>query len=192
MPDPTLDEVMREAYASSLPSQPIVDTIEIWFDGLKNAAGSDDALYLFDGNNATEVTTDGVPLYAARLEDGARFHAGEIVTFIGVPFRFGLPEMTTAMVAEATIEIDDVKREMAEILEQAALAGKAIEITYRRYLKGAELDGPKALPPPVFHLHDVSAANAEVSGRLAFLAFGNRRFPFDLYRPDRFRTLQYG
>jgi hypothetical protein len=45
----------------------------------------------------------------------------------------------------------------------ASQSGKAIEVTYRAYIAGSELDGPENDPPIVFSLVDVSAGGTQVS-----------------------------
>ena len=64
--------------------------------------------------------------------------------------------------------------------------------TYRAYLPSGLALGPEQDPPPVFVLADVSAIVQGVSARLVVPTAGNRRFPYETYTPDRFRTLQYG
>lgn len=191
MPDPTLDEVLQEAYASASPDKVIIDTISVYYDGLVNAQNAPDELYLFTGENATEVSDEGLPLLLARIEDDAPRRAGELVTHLGIPFAITLPPMTTDSVAAAQITIDSVGRELHDILEAAAKAGKPIEITYRAYVKGLETLGPQSLPPARFVLVGANGGSASVSGRLAFLSIGNRPYPFDIYSPETFRTLQY-
>lgn len=192
MPDPSLNEVLQEAYASASPDKIIIDTISVYYEGLVDGDDEPDELYLFKGENATAVSEAGVPLLTARIEASAARNAGEVVTFLGIPFDLTLPPMTTEAVAAAQITIDSVGREMHDALEAAAKGGKQIEITYRSYVKGLEDGGPQSLPPRKFIMTGASGANASVGGRLAFISIGNRQYPFDSYRPDIFRTLQYG
>jgi hypothetical protein len=191
MPDPTLNEAIQEAYASATPDKLMIDTLSIYYDGLVNDLDQPAELYLFDGNNPTSVTDAGVPLLLAKIEDTAPRAGGEMVTFIGVPFSITLPEMSTEAAVSAALQIDNVGREASDLLAAAAQGGKAITVTYRNYRAGAEASGPQNIPPRVFTLYDAEAAAGSVTGRLGFLSIGNRRFPFEPYRPDRFRTLQY-
>lgn len=192
MPDPTIDDVLAEAYASASPDKVLIDTISIYYDGLVNDDGDPDELYLFKGDNADEITSEGVPIKMARIEAGAARNADTLVTFLGIPFSITLPPVNDAAVASAILTIDSVKREMHDALEAAAKGGKAIEVTYRTYVLGNESDGPQSLPPRKFLFTNAVAGNQSVDGRLAFIAIGNRPYPFDSYRPDTFRTLQYG
>lgn len=192
MPDPTLDDVLNEAYASASPDKIIIDTISIWYDGLEPTEGGDEELYLFRGENATQITDAGVPLLTARIEADARRNAGDLVTFLGIPFNITLPPMTTEAVAAAQLSIDSVGREAHDLLEAAAKGGKQVEVTYRCYVQGNETVGPQSLPPRRFVMIGATGANAAVDARLVFLAIGNRPYPFDSYRPNTFRTLPYG
>lgn len=192
MPDPSLDDVLAEAFASASADKQIIDTISIWYDGLQPTDGGDEELYLFNGDNATTITEDGVPLLTARIEAGAPRNAGQLVTFIGIPFSITLPSMADEAEASAQLRVDSVGREMHTLLEAAAKGGKTIYVTYRAYVKGTETDGPHNLPPRRFIFSDAAAMNDAVEGRLAFLAIGNRAYPFDSYTPDRFPTLSYG
>ncbi|MEX0752361.1 MAG: DUF1833 family protein [Xanthobacteraceae bacterium] len=192
MPDPTLNEVMEEAYASASPDKIIIETISFYHAGMVNGLGNPDEVYLFNGNNGTSVTEEGIPLLSARIEPSAARNAGQVVTFLGRPFAITLPSMRDEVVASAALAVDSVNREMHNLLETAAKGGKQIEVTYRSYIKGVELDGPQSLPPKKFILTGVTASGNGIAGRLAFLAIGNRPFPFDTYRPDKFKTLQYG
>src|SRR3972149_6914090 len=173
--DPTLDEVLQEAYASASPDKILIDTISIYYDGLVDGEDNPAELYLFNGENSTTVS-----------------EAGEPVTYLGISFKIVLAPMNNEPVASAMLTVDSVGREMNDALEAAAKGGKAIEVTYRLYVKGQETVGPQSLPPRKFVFSGAEAANASVNGRLAFLAIGNRAYPFDSYRPENFRTLQFG
>ncbi|HEY4775881.1 MAG TPA: DUF1833 family protein [Xanthobacteraceae bacterium] len=190
--DPTLDEVLQEAYASASPDKILIDTISIYYDGLVDGEDNPAELYLFNGENSTTVSEAGVPMLTARIEDGAARKAGELVTYLGISFKIVLAPMNNEPVASAMLTVDSVGREMNDALEAAAKGGKAIEVTYRLYVKGQETVGPQSLPPRKFVFSGAEAANASVNGRLAFLAIGNRAYPFDSYRPENFRTLQFG
>jgi hypothetical protein len=191
MPDPTLDEVMEEAYASASSDKILIETISIYYSGLINDVGQPDEVYLFNGDNSASVSDEGVPLLPARLEEGAERNSGQVVTFLGRPFTIVPAPMNTESIVVGSLRIDSVGREMHDMLEAAAKGGKAIEITYRTYIKGNELTGPQSLPPRKFHLQGATGDNTSVSGQLAFIAIGNRPYPYDSYRPDRFKTLQW-
>src|SRR5581483_11030388 len=192
MPDPTLNDVLQEAYASASPDKIIIDTVSIYYAGLVDDHGDPAELYLFSGENSTTVREDGVPLLVARIEAAAARNPGALVTFLGIPFQLTLPAVNIEAVAAAQFTIDSVEREMHAVLEAAAKSSKQIEVTYRSYVKGLEDAGPQSLPPRKFIMQGASAGNASASGRLAFLSIGNIPYPFDTYRAETFRTLVYG
>jgi hypothetical protein len=191
MPDPTLDDVMREAYASASPDKVPIDTLSFYYEGLVDDLGAPSELYVFTGENETAVSEDGTPLLSARLEATAERNAGEVVTFLGVPFGITLAPMRTDAIVAAQLILDSVNREGHDLLEAAAKGGKQIEVTYRTYIAGNELTGPQSLPPRKFVLANAKGANDSITGQLVFLPMGNRPYPFDTYRPDTFKTLQY-
>lgn len=191
MPDPTLDEVTQEAYASASPDKLMIDTISIYYDGLVDDDDNPSELYLFDGNNSHAVNEEGVPLLVARIEADAPRNAGAVITMLGIPFVITPAPMTTETVAAAQLSIDSVGHESHDLLEAAAKGGKQIEVTYRLYRSGAEDEGPQSLPPRRFIMVGATGSNASVDARLVFLAIGKKPFPADTYRPDEFRTLAY-
>ena len=189
MPALNLSDALKEAYASADGDLVAIDTIGIYFDGLVDeTSGLPADVFLFNGNNPTAVSDGGAALLIARLEAAAPRNAGELVNFRGIPFSITRPEMTTAAVPSATLTIDNIGREMVELLKQAATGGKSIYVTYRQYIAGFESDGPENTPPPVFSLVDVNVGNS-ATGTLFPRIVGNRRFPFETYTAQRFKTL---
>ena len=81
MPDPALEQAIREAYASAPADTVILHTLE-----LRHPAFADD-----DGRpTAIRVVRDHVDL-TARLEAGAPLDAGEAVRFVALAFELELP-----------------------------------------------------------------------------------------------------
>lgn len=191
MSDPSLSDAIKEAYASADSSQPITETISVYYAGLVDDLENPTELYLFTGANYSSIRDDGVPLLDAKIEAGAARNAGEAVSFLGVPFQITLPDVTENPQVVANITIDNVGREMSDLLAAAAISGQAVFITYRPYIVGSELDGPESEPPITFQLGNVKAPGNTVTADLLTLTIGNRRFPFQTYTPDRFKTLQY-
>lgn len=192
MPDLTLSDALEEAYASADPAAPVVDTISIYYNGLVDDDGLPSDLYMFNGQNPSLIDVYGARTWQARLEASAPRKAGQIVGLINIPFSITLPEMTTNPIPSASLSVDNIGREMSDLLQAAAQSGNAIEITYRAYILGSHLVGPENNPPIVFNLVDVQTDTVSASGRLITLTVGSRRFPYELYTPNRFRTLQYG
>ncbi len=191
MPDLTLSEALEDAYASADPDTPIIDTLSIYYDGLLDDDDVAADLFLFTGFEATRVNADGTRELDAKLEATAARRAGQTVTFSGVPFSINLSGTSTDPVPRATLTIDNINREMIDLLIAASQAAKAIEVVYRQYLVGSELVGPENDPPIMFNLVDVQANATSATGRLVTLTLGNRPFPYEVYKPSRFLTLQY-
>jgi len=191
MPNLTLSDALEEAYAAADPDMPIIPTISIYFDGLVGDDGNPVDVFLFNGGNPTRVNDDGSRELDARLESTAPRRADQIVPFSGVPFSIQVPDTTTDPTPRATLTIDNIHQEMIDLLILAAQGGKAISITYREYLVGSETVGPENNPPLVFNLVEISATPVSVTGRLITLTVGSRRFPWQLYSPMDFPTLQY-
>lgn len=191
MPNLTLSTALEEAYASCDPDIPIIPTISIYFTGLVDDNGNPADVFFFDGANPTRTNADGSRQLDARLEATAPRLAGQIVTFSGAPFSILVPEMTTNPIPQATLTIDNVQRETIEALIQATQGVQALYVTYREYLVGSETVGPENSPPIVFNLVEVSATPISVTGTLITLTVGSRRFPWQLYSPLQFPSLQY-
>jgi len=191
MPNLTLSEALEEAYASADPDTPVIPTISIYFDGLVDSRGNPADVFLFNGANPTRINDDGTRDFIGKLEATAPRGAGTAVTFSAAPFSILVPDTTTDPTPRATLTVDNVLRETIDLLIDAAQSGKAIYVTYREYLPGAAGGSPENDPPIVFNLVEVSASPISVTGRLITLTVGSRRFPWQLYSPETFPTLQY-
>lgn len=191
MPDPTLSEAMKEAYASADPDVPILETLSFYFDGQLDEDGNPADLFIFNGNNPTFVSPEGIPYLSAKLEASAPRNAGEVVSFTGIPFQITLLGVSTEAAPRAMLAVDNINQETVDLLIEAAQGGKSVSVTFRQYLVGSESAGPENDPPIVFNWVDVEVVNQQASGRLVPPTVGNRRFPFETYVPSRFRTLSY-
>ena len=136
MPDPALEQAIREAYASAPADTVILHTLE-----LRHPVFADD-----DGRpTAVRVVRDHVDLNA-RLEANAPLDAGETVRFVALAFDLKLPPVDTAPVPEISVTLDNVSREIVRHLDAAATSLERIEVTYRPYLS-TDLEGPQMDPP---------------------------------------------
>jgi hypothetical protein len=192
MPSPTLSDAIKEAYASASSAAPAIETISVYYNGLVDDDDNPTELYIFTGANATSYRDDGLPLLSGKIEATAARNAGDVVTFLGIPFAITLPNVTEDPEVTAQITVDNVGREMSDLLAAAATSGNAVYMTYRPYIAGSELEGPEADPPITFILKNVQAPGSTVTADLITQTIGNRRFPFETYTPERFPTLQYG
>ena len=178
MPDPALEQAIREAYASAPSDTVILHTLE-----LRHPAFVDD-----DGKpTAVRVVRDHGGL-TARLEAGAPLDAGELVRFVALGFELELPPVDTAPVPEIAVTLDNVSREIVRHLDAAATSLERIEVTYRPYLS-TDLEGPQMDPPLTLTLTEVEADVFRATGRARMLDIGNKAFPGDLYTAKRFPGL---
>ena len=178
MPDPSLSQAIKEAYAAAPSDVVILHTLE-----LRHPAFVDD-----DGNvTAIRVVRDHADL-TARLEPGAPLDGGVMVTFVALAFDLSLPTIDTAPVPEITVTLDNVSREIVWHLDAAVATQDKIEITYRPYLS-ADLEGPQMDPPITLVLTVVEANALQITGRARMLDIGNKAFPAEIYTAKRFPGL---
>ena len=178
MPDPALEQAIREAYASAPADTVILHTLE-----LRHPAFVDD-----DGRpTAIRVVRDHVDL-TARLEAEAPLDAGETVRFVALAFELALPPVDTAPVPEISVTLDNVSRAIVRHLDAAATSLERIEVTYRPYLS-TDLEGPQMDPPITLTLTEVEVDVFRATGRARMLDIGNRAFPAETYTGKRFPGL---
>lgn len=178
MPDPTLDDAIREAYASAPADEVILNTLELRHPTFLDEEGQP---------MAVRVVCDQKDL-VARLEDSAPMNAGEAVTFIAVAFQMTLPPIETVAVPELDLAVDNVSTELMKYLDAAVQDPNPIACTYRPYLAGDPLT-PRMDPPPTFELRDVKANVMRVTGRCRVGIDLQRAFPMPLYTTGAFPGL---
>ena len=172
MPDPSLSQALREAFASAPSDTVILDTLEIWHPSF---------------TEPIRVVRDHADL-TARLEAGAPRDGGRKVTFTALAFDVSPPPVDTAPVPEITLSLDNVGQQLADALEAAAISQDVIEVTWRPYLS-TDLEGPHMDPPITLTLTEVEADTLRVTGRARMLDIGNKAFPFITYTARRFPGL---
>lgn len=172
MPDPSLSEAIKEAYASAPADVVILHTLELRHP---------------DFVSPIRVVNDHANL-TATLEATAPANPGAAVEFIRFAFRFTLPEVMTSGMPEIEIEIDNLDPTIIGYIDAAAQSDELVEVTYRPYLS-TDTSAPQMDPPLTLVLHDVEADVFAVRGRASFGDFGNYRFPTDLYDQERFPGL---
>jgi len=178
MSDPTLDDAMREAYASAPADEVILDTLELRHPTFFDEEGQPMSI---------RVVRDHKDL-VARLEDSAPMNAGESVTFIAVAFEMTLPPIETVAVPEMELAVDNVSTELMKHLDAAVQDPNPIACTYRPYLASDPLT-PRMDPAPTFELRDVKAAIMRVTGRCRVGIDLQRAFPQPLYTTKAFPGL---
>jgi hypothetical protein len=173
MPDPSLSEALREAYASAPVDQVIYHTLEIWHPAF---------------SVPIRVVRDSADL-DARIEAGAARDAGAIVTFVAYAFDIVPPDQTSTGVPQCTIEIDNVSRDILSQIDAAVVQPDPIVAIYRSYLSD-ELDtGPENDPPLALTLISISATPMRIRAVAGFPDLLNTRFPKRDYELERFPGL---
>lgn len=173
MPDPLMSEAIAEAYASAPVGEVVWETIEIWHPVF--------AAPIY-------VVRDYVSL-DAMIEATAARNAGTVQTFVAYPFDLIPPDMAATSVPRATLEIDNVSREIGQQLDLAVTDGRPTEVIWRTYLSGNELIGPEHQPPLKLQLNSVSSTMLKVRAGLGFRDLVNQAFPTLEYDVDLFPGL---
>lgn len=174
MPNVTLSDALKEAYASAPTDTIIVNTLE-----LRHPAFTE----------PLRVVADFVPI-TAKLEDTAPINAGELVTFQPYSFEFTLPEVVDNGVPELVIRIDNVSREIIENIELAVPQTDKLEVTYRAFLStDMATHGPHNDPPLHLTIVSIEANSLSIEARASIVDFVNKKFPNQEYDDTRFPGL---
>lgn len=167
MPDSTLSQAIKEAYASR-PLIPILHTLELnhaaFTEPIRVKRGKGDIL--------------------AILEAGAPRNPSEQVTFLGFFFDIKPPDAT----GQCTIEIDNVSRDIVRNIELSMTDATPISMIYRAYLEN-DLTKPQNDPPLELSLISITATVFKVTATATLMNFNNKRFPGVSYTDDRFPAL---
>ena len=166
MPDVTLSEALKEAYASSPADVVIYHTLEI------NHPAFSEPIY---------VVRDYQDLNA-NLEDGTP------VTFLRFAFNLVKPEVSATGVPQCTVEIDNVSRDILANVQLAMGSTALITMTYREYIS-TDLSGPQNDPPMTMVLSNIQADVFKVRATASFGDLNNKRFPNEEYTAERFPGL---
>lgn len=166
MPDSTLSQALKEAYAASPSNAPVYHTLEI------NHPAFSQPIY---------VVRDYQDLNA-NLEDGTP------VTFLRFAFNLVKPEVSATGVPQFTVEIDNVSRDILANVQLAMGSTEQIKMTYREYL-ASDLSGPQNDPPMTAVLSQITADVFKVRATASFGDYSNKRFPNDEYTAERFPGL---
>lgn len=172
MPDSTLSQALREAYAAAPSGTIIYHTLE-----LRHPAFS----------SPIRVVRDYADLVAT-LEATAPVDAGVAVTFVRFAFEFTKPEISTTGVPQMTIEIDNVDRSIIANIEAALTSTAMVQATYREYIS-TDLSAPQNNPPISMTILSLTADVFRVKAVAGFPDLMNRRFPTLEYAAETFPGL---
>lgn len=174
MPNQTLSEALKEAYASADVSEVIINTIEIRHPAF---------------TEPIRVVSDYAPI-DAKLEANAPLNGGEVVTFQPFAFELTLPEVMEKGVPEMMLQIDNVSREIIRHIELAISLPDKLEVTYRAYLYSDRLtNGPHNDPPLHLTITSIEADAMAITARASIADFVNKKFPSKEYDENGFPGL---
>lgn len=174
MPNTTLSEALKEAYASADVSVVIINTLEIRHPAFVEPI---------------RVVSDYAPV-SAKLEANAPLNAGQVVTFQPFAFEMTLPEVMDKGVPELSLKIDNVSREIIQNIELAIPQPDKLEVTYRAYLSNDMLtNGPHNDPPLHLTITSIEADAMAIQARASIADFVNKKFPSQEYDETRFPGL---
>lgn len=173
MPDPTLSNAIKEAYASAPVGQVIYHTLELWHSSF---------------SLPIRVVRDFTPL-SARLEATAARDPGAVVTFVGYAFDVVPPDQTTQGIPQCSIVIDNVDREIIAQIDLATTSTTPITVIYRTFLSNRLDLGPENIPPLEMSAQTISATPMQITAAAGFPNLLNRKFPAVEYELDTFPGL---
>ena len=172
MPDPTLTEAIKEAYAVAPRGAIIYHTLEIWHS---------------DFSAPIRVVRDWADLVAT-LEADAPRNPGEEVTFVKYAFDFVKPEVGPDSIPSMQITIDNVDRLIAASIEAALGSTEFVTVIYREYLS-SDLTAPQNDPPITLQVTDVTVDMFRITATCGFPDLMNRKFPTTEYSAEAFPGL---
>lgn len=172
MPDSTLSQAIKEAYAAAPSNVIVYHTLEIRHPAF---------------TAPIRVVRDNADL-TATLEAGAPANPGASVTFIAFRFELTPPEVSAAGSPQCTVEIDNVGREVMQQIELAQANPQITQVTYRQYIS-TDLSGPQNNPPVSLDVMAINADPFKIRMTCGFDNLANRRFPRQTYNGERFPGL---
>lgn len=171
MPDTTLSQALKEAYASATP-----DVIYITME-LRHSALTQPIRVVLDSNDLV-----------ATLEPTAPANPGEPVTFQRYVFDLKKPEVTAQGVPTVELEIDNVSREIVAAIESILGTTERLKGTFREFL-ASDLSCPQNNPPMHMDVLSISANNLRVRAILGFANMQNKKFPTLAYDAETYPSL---
>lgn len=174
----TLKQALAEAYASAPVDDIIIDTLELRHSSFYDAAGN---------RAAIRICRDRCD-FQAHLEPDAPWDAGQLVTFVAVPFDFKLPGLAEGRVPQLELGIDNIDRSITAAVEMAYQQSDPIEATYRPYLS-SDPSGPQMNPPINMVLSRITVSVFRVTSTATLNDVHNWPFPSRTYNPADFPGL---
>lgn len=172
MPDATLSEAIKEAYAAAPADVVIYHTLEIRHSSFASPI---------------RVVRDLVDLDAT-LETTAPEDASTEVTFTAYQFDLVPPEVGAGGTPQLLIEIDNVSREILANIELAMASTSLLSVIYRAYTSD-DLSAPANDPPLTLTIFQINANPMRIRAVAGFSDIVNKRFPSETYTAETFPGL---
>lgn len=163
----TLEEAIKEAYASAPSDTIVLHTLEIRHRTFTEPVRV--VRWPCEGQEPVE--------FRCRLEADADLNPGETVLFLGCPFEIKLPEKSQDSPGEFEVSIAGAADVIEPYLENACLGGGEITAVYRSFIKGEEEQGPTEVWPDIYlHAPSIDSATGTVTMKGSILDWLNRKF----------------
>lgn len=166
MPNTTLEEALKEAYAIAPAHVVIYHTIHI------RQLAVQSPIFMVQARQSITATDEN----------------GDVHTFSPVGFQFSLPPSSDEGFQSLNISIDNIDRRVTDFINIAQTSQVPVEILYRPF-RSDDLTKPQMKTPLLLFLKEVQVVNGTVTGKATFMDVINKKFPLDLYGRDRFPTL---
>lgn len=163
----SLQDALKQAYATADSSVVVLDTLEI-------INPSVETLYL-----VADTAPEGHDL---RLENGVWKH------FQSAAFRFIPPAAGDDGTQDLNLAFDNVGLVVTEYVKQALVSRKAVTLKYRPYL-ASDKATPQMNPALTLQITDVQITVSEVTCRASYAELLNRKFLSERFTRRRFPTL---
>ncbi|MDD4926929.1 MAG: DUF1833 family protein [Methylotenera sp.] len=172
MPDSSLSQAIKEAYASAPADVVVLHTLEFRHPAF---------------TQPLRVVLDHVD-HTCTLEADAPVDPSTAVLFIGYAFKLDLPTVDNGAAPEVVITIDNVTLEIEDNIAAALTTTDKVVVTYRPY-QSNDLSAPSMNPPMTLTITAINADNYRVTARAQLGDFANKAFPAENYTTSRFPGL---
>lgn len=178
-------EAAEEAYASAPVDVVFFETLEFHHSTFASPVRvvSDPGEFISEG---AEGEPDIFGVYLT-LEGDAPEDASTEVLFQSVGFRLKLPEQSDTKISGIELELDNVQKVMAPLLDQIISVRDPLTLIYREYF-----ESDTSVPNYVLKnltVTKIASDSLKVSITTEFADLVNRKFPNKEYRPDQYRSL---
>jgi hypothetical protein len=178
MPDPSMSDAIREAYATAPADDVVIHTLELRHPGFVDDDGNPDSIW---------VTTNNEDVVAT-IEADAPLKGGQAVTFRHFAFNFQLASIEAGTTPTLQVSLDAVDRRIVENLDLAIVQPTKIVMCYRPFL-ASDLGEPQMIPPATFTLSDVKVDPLTVTAQARIDIDLDGAFPRRVYTAAEFPAL---